>query len=306
MRGLAAAVVEAAVEGRRGSSISFSGDNDIDVYSAALEYEITPLKGWGLVFGYGHYWLNKDEGDDNDGSFLVGTYYDIFKSTRIRGSVARKIRFPSLRQLYEEDGGNPDLTTEESYNYEVGIEQGLPANSRITLVGFIEDVRDYIEKVPVEISPGEFLDISQNNDKYRFQGIEVTAETGAIKNLLLKAGYSYLDTEDKSSDTEKDELQNRPKHKLTFESKYYFPVGFSTYMNIIYVADQVFYSRTTPLEKKSLNDYVLVNLKFDQMLFKGKADLYLGVDNLFDVDYETNYGFPQAGRFIYGGVRVTL
>ena len=44
----------------------------------------------------------------------------------------------------------------------------------------------------------------------------------------------------------------------------------------------------------------------DQELLKGKADLYLGVDNLFDVDYETSYGFPQAGRFIYGGVRVTL
>jgi outer membrane cobalamin receptor len=51
---------------------------------------------------------------------------------------------------------------------------------------------------------------------------------------------------------------------------------------------------------------VLVNLKVDQMLLKGKADLYLGVDNLFDVDYETSYGFPQAGRFIYGGVKVTL
>ncbi len=38
------------------------------------------------------------------------------------------------------------------------------------------------------------------------------------------------------------------------------------------------------LGKESLNDYVLVNLKLDQALFKGKADLYVGVDNLFDVD----------------------
>ena len=274
-------------------------ERDFDVYSAALEYEITPMKGLGFVLGYGHYWLNKDEGNDNAGSFLVGTYYDVFKSTRIRGSVAKKIRFPSLRQLYEEDGGNPDLTTEESYNYEVGIEQGLPGNSKIALVGFIEDVRDFIER-------DEATDIFENNEKYRFQGYEVTAETGAIKNLLLRAGYTYLDTEDKSPDTEKDELQYRPKHKLTFESKYYFPFRFSPYMNIIYVADQAFYSKTTPLEKRSLNDYVLVNLKVDQMLFKGKADFYLGVDNLFDVDYEQSYGFPQAGRFIYGGVKVTL
>jgi outer membrane cobalamin receptor len=122
----------------------------------------------------------------------------------------------------------------------------------------------------------------------------------------LRAGYTYLDTEDKSQDTERDELQYRPKHTVTLEGKYTFPFGFSPYANIIYVADQVFYSRETPLQKRSLNDFVLVNLKFDQMLFKGKADLYVGVDNLFDVDYETSYGFPQAGRFIYGGIQVTL
>lgn len=277
---------------------NFSDDRDIDVYSAALEYEITPMKDWGLVFGYGHYWFSKDEGNDNAGSFLVGTYYDIFKSTRIRGSAAKKIRFPSLRQLYEEVGGNPDLKSEKSYNYELGLEQKLPGNSKIALVGFLEDVRNFIEK--------DANDISQNNNKYRFQGIELTAETGAIKNLLLRAGYTYLDTEDKSPGTEKDELQNRPKHKLTFESKYNFPFGFSPYMNIIYVADQVFYSKKTPLLKKSLNDYALVNIKLDQTLFKGKADLYVGVDNLFDVDYEQSYGFPQAGRFIYGGIQVSL
>ena len=77
-------------------------------------------------------------------------------------------------------------------------------------------------------------------------------------------------------------------------------------MNIIYVADQVFYSKKTPLLKKSLNDYALVNLKLDQALLKNRVNLYVGVDNLFDVDYETSYGFPQAGRFIYGGVTVSL
>ena len=77
-------------------------------------------------------------------------------------------------------------------------------------------------------------------------------------------------------------------------------------MNILYVADQVFYSRTTPLQRKELNDYALVGLKLDQALLKNRLNLYVGVDNLFDVDYETSYGFPQAGRFIYGGVTVNL
>jgi outer membrane receptor protein involved in Fe transport len=77
-------------------------------------------------------------------------------------------------------------------------------------------------------------------------------------------------------------------------------------MNVMYVADQVLYSRTTPLEKKNLDDYTLVNLKIDQDLLKGRLNFYLGADNIFDEDYEESYGFPQPGRFIYGGVRISL
>ena len=35
---------------------------------------------------------------------------------------------------------------------------------------------------------------------------------------------------------------------------------------------------------------------------KGHVHLYLGVNNLLDIDYENSYGYPQEGRFIYGGV----
>jgi outer membrane receptor protein involved in Fe transport len=36
------------------------------------------------------------------------------------------------------------------------------------------------------------------------------------------------------------------------------------------------------------------------------ATLYLGVDNLFDENYETSYGMPQAGRFVYGGIEFRM
>jgi len=274
----------------------FDNSYSLDVYDASIEYEVYPLNALGIVLGYSHHWLNKEAGsNDNDGSYLAGIHYDVLKDTRVKGSFAKKVRFPTIRQLYEMEYGNPDLQTETSYNYEVGIEQGLPMNSRVTLTGFLSDVKDYIEK--------PFSDVPfQNNDKYRFQGFEVTAETRFLRNLMLRANYTFLDTQDKSPGTEKDELQYRPKNKLTFEGKYTFDFGFSAYMNIIYVADQVYYSRTTPLEKRDLNDYALVNLKFDQSFLNGLMDVYVGADNLFDKDYEESYGFPMAGRMVYGGV----
>ena len=275
-------------------------DNDLSVYSAALEYEVSPFQKSLLVLGYGHHWIDKDSGgNDNDGSFLIGARYNIFENTRIKGSYARKIRFPSIRQLYEENTGNPDLDTEKSDNYELGIEQGLPYKSMVTLTGFIIDVKDYIEA-------SEVTDIFENNEEYRFQGFELTAENRYAKNLLLRMGYSYLDTEDKSEGTEKDELQYRPKHKFTFEGNYVSDFGLSAYMNILHVSDQVYYSKKAPLIKKDLNDYTVLNLKFDQDFLKGRLRVYLGLDNVLDEDYEESYGFPQAGRFIYGGVTIAL
>lgn len=282
------------------TKVDTQDERDIEVYSAALEYEVAPLKNLGLVFGYSHNWLEKDVEDDNEGSYLVGAYYDIHENTRVRGSFARKIRFPDIRQLYDPDRGDPDLKTEKSNNYELGIVQKLPLNSRATLTGFLIDVEDYIEFI--ETVSDKFV----NFNKYQFKGVELTAENRYIKNLLLRAGYTYVHTKDKSPNTERDELQYRPKHTFTFESKYSFNFGLSAYMDVMHVADQVFYSRTTPVEKKKLNDYTLVNVKLNQVLLKERLNLYVGVDNLFDVDYEESYGFPQAGLFIYGGLTVSI
>ncbi len=70
------------------------------VYSASIEYEVSLLRDLGVVLGYGHYWQQKNEGqNDHQGGYLAGIYYDMFKDTRLKSSFAKKIRFPSLRQL---------------------------------------------------------------------------------------------------------------------------------------------------------------------------------------------------------------
>ncbi|MBW2605757.1 MAG: TonB-dependent receptor [Deltaproteobacteria bacterium] len=274
---------------------SFSEDRTVQVYSAAIEYEVSPFDRFGLVFGYSHHWLDKDIGNsDDDSGFLAGAHYDVFENTRVRGSVARKVRFPSIRQLYEEDTGNSDLNPEKSYNYELGVEQRIFEHTRLSLTGFYIDVKDYIEKI-------DSTDTFQNNDEYRFQGVELTAENRYFKNLLLRAGYTYMDTKDKSPDTQKEELQYRPEHKLTFETQYVFGFGLSAYAGVMYVADQYFYSRNAPLQKRKLNDYTLVDLKLDQAFLNKRLHVYLGVDNLFDRDYEESYGFPRAGSTLYVG-----
>ena len=270
----------------------------VDVYTASVEHELFKTRPFGIVLGYGHSWFEKQSGGgENDTNLLVGTRYDLSKDLILRGSFARKIRFPSIRQLYDADSGNPDLTAERSYNYELGIEKRLPRDTSIVLTLFRMDVAGYIEKIqPID----RFL----NNDKYRFQGTELTAETRFFKNLFLRGGYSFLYTRDRSSQWDRNELQYRPEHKFSMEGKYSFENGLIIYINLMYVADQYYYSNTSPTLKRELNDYALVSIKIDKDLFNDRLNLYLGADNMLDKNYEESFSFPQAGRTVYGGAKI--
>jgi outer membrane cobalamin receptor len=187
------------------------------------------------------------------------------------------------------------LEAETAYTYETGVEQALPGKSKMSLTGFWIDTQNFIEK-------NDQTNLYQNNQKYQFKGVELTAETLWLHPLLLKAGYTYLDAKDKSDGTQIDDLQYRPKHKFTLEGEYTSKIGFSAYASLRYLVEQYTYSNTLPLQKVRLNDIAVVDLKVEQALFKGFMRVYLRVENLFDANYEESYGYPQAGRLIYGGV----
>jgi outer membrane cobalamin receptor len=264
-----------------------------------LEYSVNPIKPLGIVLGVSHHWFEEEVGSNTDKSgYLVGAYYDITHSTRVRASFARKIRFPSIRQLYDETSGNTNLVPEKSNNYEAGISQRIGEKTTVSLTGFYEDVKNFIEK-------DDATNIYENHDEYRFDGVELAAETRIIKNLFLKLGYTFMQSKDKSPNTQKDQLQYRPENRLTLEGQYHFGYGISAYMGMLYVGGQYTYSNSTPVLKKSINDYTLCRARLEKAFWNGKMTCYVGVDNLFDVDYYTSYGYPQPGRTFYGGIRVT-
>jgi outer membrane cobalamin receptor len=158
-------------------------------------------------------------------------------------------------------------------------------------------VEDYIEK-------DEATQIFANNDKYRFRGFELAAETRFLKNLMLRAGYTYLYSRDRSSATEKKELQYRPRNKYTFEALYTAPFGLTAYVSISHTEKEYYYSKKSPYIKARLNDYALLNMKVSQTVYKDNVSLYCGVNNILDADYEQSYALPQAGRYVYGGVEL--
>ena len=276
--------------------VDHSISNEIELYSLAFEYDVTLFEKLGLVAGYSHHWQKKDEGsDDDDSSYLLGLSYDLTQTTRLRTSYARKIRFASLRNLYDITEGNSDLTTETSDNFEAGITQKLPWEMTADLVFFLNNVENYIAKDSI-------TDIYENNDEYQFKGVEATIAKAFLETGLIRLGYSYLDAKDKSPDSQVDELEYRPKHKITLDANYTFDFGLTAYASFMHVKDQYIYDKNYIQGK--LEDFSIVDIKLEQNLLKEMWFVYAGVDNLLDENYEESYGFPQAGRTAYVGMRV--
>jgi len=256
-----------------------------------------PTPELGLVLGYGYHRQNRDEMNDSDNSFLVGAHYDVTDDLRLKAAFQRNIRFPSLRQLYDDEAGNEDLKTERVNHYTMGLELKLPWKTFVSINLFKSIAKDFIEK---EKTISEYY---ENYDEYEFRGGEMAVEVRAIENLMVRTSYSYLHTKD-HSDSGKDELQNRPETRVVLESKYGFDFGLSSYLSLLYVARQYYYSRDGSLEQAEHKAYTLVNVKLDQTVWNDRVNIYAGVDNVFDELYEQSYALPQAGRFIYGGMEV--
>jgi len=277
-----------------------SDDRVATIYTTAAQYEVSPLEGLGFTVGYGQFWQSRSEKDDNDFAVNTGVYYDIFKDTRLKAAFNRNIRFPALGDLYDVGSGNPNLKPEISYTYEGGVEQKLPFNSSISVTGFYTKAKNLIQT-------DQATGLSENLTEVKFTGVEVAAASQFMKGLLLRASYTYLDSKDESR-AGRDELQYTPRDRVTMEAKYDFDFGLTPYCSVQYVGNQYFYTRNnvTPVQKMGLNDFVLVNVKLSQKILKDKITLYVGADNILDENYETSYGFPQAGRYIYGGLEFRL
>lgn len=280
-------------EAEDGDGVELDG-GDFQLYSASLEYEVSPLDKLGVVLGAGAHWQDRESDTEEDFSYIVGLSYNLFEGTRLKTSHSRKVRFPTIRDLYDTDDGeiNEDLSAETTYHYEAGIEQVLPGKTLMSLTGFYIDIEDYIEK--------NADDVRENYEEYEFYGVEVAAENRYFDRLFLRASYTYMSTEDKSDDNERDELQYRPEHKVTLESTCSLPWGLTAYAGAQYIADSYYYNYDET-EQDKLSDIFLVDFKLNKSAANGAIDLYLGIDNVFDEDYEQSYGFPLAGRTFYGG-----
>jgi vitamin B12 transporter len=276
-------------------------NNDYSLENGSLsgEFEIEPLDRLGLVIGGGYHWQTGDMSiSDSSWSFLGAAHYAVTETLGLRASWSRKVRPPSIRQYFDESRGNLDLKFEKVETAEGGVVyRPAAANWSLEVAAYHMDVKNFIER-------NEATNLFDNVAASTVYGVDVSGSAVLFDRLRLRGSYSYMHSKDETS-SGRDELQNRPENMFVMDADYDLGTGFGMHMKMRYIADQVYYSRTTPLVKAQLPDFTVVDARL-RWQARDNVELHIGVDNLFDENYEEEVGFPRPGRFVYGGFKWSL
>jgi outer membrane cobalamin receptor len=267
------------------------------VDSAVAQYERKIGSGGGAILAGG--WVRQrraGSGDESAPIFSLAGTLDLGSAVLVRASLSRKVRAPSLVQLFDTATGNPDLKMERSTTAEAGLNWKFGAASSADVAVFSSRIRNFIQDDGIS---GRLT----NTDRYLLQGIETSLSTSVTRQWRLAAGYAYLDARDESPASATDVLQYRPRHKLSLTSDYRFGESASLSVSLVHVRGEEFFSRSGAFRVASLPSATLVDLQGNYAVSGTPITLYVGARNLLDKLYSTSYGFPQEGRFLYAGLR---
>ena len=212
-----------------------------------------------------------------------------------RAGISRKIRFPTLRELYDPLQGNPNLKPEVAVVYEVGHRVQAPRGyADVNL--FRSDVSNLIENVGDE-------NRSVNSQDATLQGVEVAFGGTPIDWVRLDVNYTYLNTQASNptrSGSGESDVQHRPENRFNGILRVFLPLDLILRLEGLYTSDQLdrFGSDVT------VNEYTLFNGQLTKR-FGDRFELFGGVDNILDNKHQDKLGSPAPGRWGFAGLRMT-
>lgn len=264
---------------------------------AALEWQLTPAPALAFSLGAAHHVLVRDSvGREGADALVAGGRWLAPAGVHVRASAARRFRFPTIAQLYDvANGGNPGLAPERASELDLGAERALGRAASLTLTAFSADVRGFINRA-AQAQP------LANRGLLRFQGVEGTVAARPLAALGIDGSLAYLSTADRSPGANGEELQYTPRWRALLDGRWRPDDATTIAVSVARVIHQVYYSRQPPLQTGKLPDYTLAGARVARRLPGGRAEAYIGGDNLLDAVYQEQYGFPRPARTLYAGL----
>ena len=206
--------------------------------------------------------------------------------------LSRRTRFPTLKELYSEYLGrctpNPDLGPESSLNAEVSIslkKGAVYVNSSL----YLSELRDMIERKRVGVdSTGRKIYQMKNVGRARIRGLEINAGQRIGRTLKLGLSLTLLSAVELDNARLWVPMPHRPSYRLTLTALAELRRGFAA----------SFRGNLTGPYRDPDGEEISSRFLADVGLRKeaGPLTLSLEADNLFDLCYSYEKGFPGPGR----------
>ncbi|OGF46091.1 MAG: hypothetical protein A2452_01530 [Candidatus Firestonebacteria bacterium RIFOXYC2_FULL_39_67] len=217
----------------------------------------------------------------------LGFSFQPDNATDIKLSAGRSFRFPSFTELYYTDPyniGNDNLAAEKAYSAELGIASKLCTEIKGSLSFFYRYQKDLIDWVQ-----DSGLWKVQNIGTSDFYGASAAFDFKISKNDGANISYSFTRAITGTIYISKYAL-NFPEHKLNINLNIMLPFEITLNIPALFIIRNT----TGAYETLSLN----ASRKIDN------AKLTVGINNVFDRQYQDIAGVTQPGRTIFLGAEV--
>jgi len=283
---------------------------EASVMSTGIEQDINLSQRLSAVVGLGYdlltpIYVNDGELRENSSSLngFMGISYRATEDLSIYINGSKKSRFPTLKEFYIQTAGrdlaNPNLAIEKSINSELGF---VYQHSREIMINgslFYSSIDDLINLVFLEGGLRQY----QNIGNAEMKGAEIAFRYNG-KNINTSLAYTYLDAKNVSEDRASDILEYRPEHVLSLTADYGFTFGTTIRGELVYSANKYGVDSDTR-EFVKMDNAMITNLRISQQVLENYS-VYIRANNIFKTYYESEYGFPQAGRELFVGLRMSF
>jgi len=206
-------------------------------------------------------------------------------SVRVLGGL--KTRFPTLKEWFSPEIGNPDLRPERSRSIEIEVAKRTAGGSRLSVLAYEQRVDDMI------LTAG-WGDPARNLGAVNSRGAELSADHRLGANLEIDLSLAMTTATDLQTGTHVPLVPRT----MAGAAATYTRGPASVLARLTRVGPR------RGLRGGTLPEYYLVDLRSTVETRWG--DVFVAVENLFDVLYEDEEGFPQPGRGLEVGVSRSL
>jgi vitamin B12 transporter len=234
---------------------------------------------------------------------FTGAYLFTPTETKLRASYGTAFKAPDLFNTFSTSPsalGNPNLGSEKSQGFDVGVDQSLWDGKIAMSASFFHNyIHDVIAFVPTSLFTGTYA----NENSGETYGIESEVRAIPLKGWEVRGAFTWTES-NFTSDGVTQRNTYIPRYLFSFDTNYKFPYGLTVGFGGLFAGQREGEDFSVfPAKFVRLGDYWVLRA-YARWELNSHFALTLRGENLADQHYDTTIGFPALGTTLFCGAEI--